>query len=47
MKIAELANCQNDTEGILADINVSFKTNMSCLCAVNNLEGSREVLSSS
>ena len=30
MKIAELSNCQKDIEGIIADINVSFKTNGSC-----------------
>ena len=30
MKIAELSNCQKDIEGIVADINVSFKTDGSC-----------------
>lgn len=33
MKIAELANCQNDTEGILADINVSLMIVVPRSCA--------------
>jgi len=41
MKIAELSICQKDIEGIIADINVSFKTNGSCfalLTIFNDIE---------
>ena len=44
MKIAELSNCQKDIEGIIADINVSFKTNGSCF-ALLTIFNDREYLS--
>ncbi len=44
MKIAELSNCQKDIEGVVADINVSFKTNGSCF-ALLTIFNDREYLS--